>query len=214
MGRWMPESKDRYEVFDKEYYWSPAHHFFRTEYYGGNEWLNIYDKITGKFVSKVIVTTESYLWESEPDHSKDSAIHFLKPCEKIFNGMKMRYSDKEGIIFDESLETICFDTNIHHNSKQYLIIKKEPFIKFLNDNNLDIIWTVLGEKQITGGKRHNSTDEVTEYFEFSGMYYLEKNKIRGITTIYSVANYSKLKNIYNKILNKLLFFRHKIDYLP
>jgi hypothetical protein len=28
MGRWMPESSDRYEIFSREYYWSSAHQYF------------------------------------------------------------------------------------------------------------------------------------------------------------------------------------------
>jgi hypothetical protein len=126
-----------------------------------------------------MVTTESYLWESEPDHSKENAIRFLKPCEKIFNGTKMQHSEKEGVFYDPFSNMVCFDTSVYHNSQQYLSIKKNNLIEHLNDNNLEMIWTIIGEKQIIGGDRRSSNDDFRGYFEYSGAYYLDKKKVQG-----------------------------------
>ncbi|WP_029331272.1 hypothetical protein [Gillisia marina] len=48
MGRWIPESGGRYEMFSREYYCSPAQDYFMSEYYGGSEWTKVYDKKSGK----------------------------------------------------------------------------------------------------------------------------------------------------------------------
>ena len=44
MGRWFPENHDQYQVFSREYYWSPAYHYFDDPYYGRNHWEEIYEK--------------------------------------------------------------------------------------------------------------------------------------------------------------------------
>ncbi|HAM98633.1 MAG TPA: ATP-binding protein [Marinilabiliales bacterium] len=177
MGRWMPESTDRYEVFSREYYWSPAHNYFMSEYYGGEEWRDIHDNETGVFIASVMIPTEGFLWEEEFDKSKEETISFLKPCRNIFEGMNLQYSDQEGAFIDNTGEIICFATNVYHNSKSHLIVKKEPFIKYLKKNGLNILWTVLGEKQVIGGRTFEN--EYSGRLEMSGAFYLDNNKFYG-----------------------------------
>jgi len=176
MGRWMPESRDRYEVFSREYYWSSAYKYFLENYYEGTLWREIHDKKSGEYITDVMVTTESFLWEEEFDYSKDGAIRYLKPCKSIYEGINLRYSRREGYYTDETDNTICFATNVYNNSKSYLLIKKEPFIEYLEKNNLKIIWTIIGEKQIIGGYHRR---EFIGRLEVSGVYYLNKSEIQG-----------------------------------
>ncbi len=84
MGRWMPEISSRYEVFSREYYWSPAYNYFSQEYYEGIELRRVCDNITGEYISDVRLTTNSFLWENKLDSSKDDTINFLKPSKYIY----------------------------------------------------------------------------------------------------------------------------------
>jgi hypothetical protein len=43
MGRWMPESTNRYQMFSREFYWSAANETFSDPYYSGESWSEIYD---------------------------------------------------------------------------------------------------------------------------------------------------------------------------
>lgn len=176
MGRWMPESVDRYEIFNREYYWSIAYQYFKSEYYGEDE-RDIYDKESGKFISSVTIPVESYRWEEEFDKSKDETISFIKPNIDIFKGMKLQYSDREGEFVDSNNELLCFDTNVYHNSKSNFLIKKKPFLEYLQENKLKIVWTILGEKQIIGGRSFR--DNYIGTLEFCGAYYITENKING-----------------------------------
>lgn len=178
MGRWMPESGDRYEMFSREYYWSPAQVYFMTEYYGGTEWTAVHDKESGKYVAEVNITTQGFLWEEEFDKSKEETISFLKPSTVIHKGMDLKYSQREGEFIDNSKVAQCFAPNVYHNSKSYLLVRKHSFLKFLNENNLKIVWTVLGEKQIIGGRSFG-----TDYpgrLELSGAYYFDKEEFKGV----------------------------------
>lgn len=179
MGRWMPESSSRYEVFSREYYWSPAYNYFNNkEYYGGMELREVHDNITGQYIGDAILTTNDFLWEEEFDKSKEDTISFLKPSKHIYENMKLVFSKKEGEFIDEKGETICFAPSVHFDSKSYLLIKKEPFLKFLKESKLRILWTVLGEKNIIGG--HSNRDVFYDRLEISGAYYLnESNEVEG-----------------------------------
>ena len=177
MGRWMPESGDRYEMFSREYYWSPAQDYFMTEYYEGTEWTKVYDKKSGKYISNVSATAQGFLWEEEFDKSKEETIRFLKPNSVIYKGMGLKYSKKEGEFIDNTDKVQCFATNVYHDSKSYLLVKKSSFLKFLKKNNLKIIWTVLGEKQIIGGRSFNA--DYPGRLEISGTYYFNKEELKG-----------------------------------
>lgn len=174
MGRWMPESSDRYEIFSREYYWSQAHQYFMNEYYNGLEWRDVIDPNSNQHIAKVIVPTESFLWEEEFDKSKEDAIRFLKPCTNIYRDMNLKYSRKEGEFLNSTNEVICFDTSVYYNSKSHLLIRKIPFLKYLQENKLTIIWTVLGEKQIIGGHTNNY-----DRLEINGVFHLEDVEITG-----------------------------------
>ncbi len=123
-----------------------------TEYYGGTEWTKVYDRESGEYVAEVNVTAQGFLWEEEFDKSKEETISFLKPSTVIYKGMDLKYSQREGEFIDNNKEVQCFAPNVYYNSKSYLLVRKHSFLKFLNENNLKIVWTVLGEKQIIGGR--------------------------------------------------------------
>lgn len=177
MGRWMPESGSRYEVFSREYYSSPAHEYFMKEYYGGDEWTEVYDRELGESIANVNITTIDFLWEEEFDNSKEQTISFLKPSTVIYRGMGLRYGDREGEFISDSGELQCFAANVHHDSKSYLLIKRESFSKFLSENNLKIVWTILGEKQIMGGSAFGT--DFPGRVEISGSYYFDQDELRG-----------------------------------
>jgi hypothetical protein len=168
----MPENHDKYEIFSREYYWSPAY-----KYSMGTELRDIYDHTTDEFIASVRVTAESFLWEEEFDNSKEETIKFLKPCKYIYDKMQFSYGKREGEFTNGNGEVVCFAPSVYYNSKSYLLIKKEPFLKFLEENKLKIVWTILGQKNIVGGR--SNADEYVGRLEVNGAFYLTNNKIEG-----------------------------------
>ena len=177
MGLWMPESSDRYEMFSREYYWSPAQDYFKTGYYGGTEWTEVHDQQSGEYIAKVNITAQGFLWEEKFDKSKEDTISFLKPSTVIHEGMNLKYSQREGEFIDIASEVQCFAPNVYHNSKSYLLVRKDSFCKFLNDNKLEIVWTVLGQKLIVGGHLYGAN--YPGHLELSGAYYFENSFLTG-----------------------------------
>ncbi|KQB42560.1 AVAST type 2 anti-phage system protein Avs2 [Flavobacterium aquidurense] len=178
MGRWMPENREKYEVFNREYYWSQAYRdiCYELEYEGQKR--DVYDRKTGSFISSVLIPVETYMWEEEFDKSKEETITFMKPSLGIFNGMKLQYSDKEGEFLNSNGDLTCFDASTNNNSNSYFLIRKKPFLQYLKENNLKIVWTILGEKQVIGGATFGK--EYLGTLGFSGTYYLKDNNITGV----------------------------------
>ena len=69
-------------------------------------------------------------------------------------------------------EIICVDPSVDGKGNSSLLVRKEDLLNALNENNLDIFWTVLGEKNI----HQKNDDEYIEGQVISGIAYFDKNK--------------------------------------
>jgi hypothetical protein len=175
MGRWMPESYSRYEIFLREYYWSPAYQSMQN-INGESTWRQVRERDSNKVVAEVAVTTESFLWEEEYDCSKEDSISFIMPSKMLFNGMNMEFGEREGEFFVNG-ELVCQDPSVNNGGPSCLFIRKKNFLDFLQRNKLKVFWTVLGEKQIIGG--HTHPKDGMKWLEISGVYKFVGNKVRG-----------------------------------
>lgn len=164
----LPESFDSYSIMNNEFYWSPAFNYFRK-----NVPKYHVVRTKNKDIANVINTTEQYYWAEALDMSKEDRIKFLKPSKYIFQHMKLINSNKDSVVNDTNNNRVCFDPSVDHMCKQYLLIKKKPFVKFLKDNKLKIIWTVYGAKQIIGSKFQTVNSKTDQ--NIVGVYYLNNN---------------------------------------
>ncbi|MCM0150017.1 ATP-binding protein [Photobacterium galatheae] len=178
MGRWMPETSDRYQVFDREYYWSPAFKYFNNYYYGGLEHYKITDRNNGNFICDIALTSSKYSWEKGTDNSIEGSFSILKPSKFVYDNMNLTPSENVAEFTDQNHQVVCYSPSVYNDSKPYLLVKKKAFIEFLQKQKLKIIWTVLGEKNIIGG--HSYSGEYQGRLEIRGAYYLdEENNVDG-----------------------------------
>ncbi|HGU1557692.1 TPA: hypothetical protein ACM7C4_004610 [Escherichia coli] len=177
MGRWMPECTDRYQLFNREYYWSEAFKSFKSDYYGGSDWTSVTDRESGAKIADVSVTSINYLWEEEFDKSKIETLNFLKPSNLIFEKMGLKSGEVEGSFNDENGTMVCFAAEAVYASKPHLLVKKEPFLTMLRDNGFEIVWTLLGEKGVIGGSLTSSHHYGRQ--EFSGAFYYKDSQLTG-----------------------------------
>lgn len=177
MERWIPESGYKHGMFSREYYWSPANDYFMNEYYDGTEWTKVRDRESGKYVAEVSVTTQDFLWEEDFDKSKEKTISFLKPSTVIFKGVNLKFDQREGEFIDSSKVVQCFASNVYHNSISCLLVRKHSFLKFINENNLKVVWTVLGGKEIIGGQSFGTDYQGRQ--KINGFYYFDSGEFNG-----------------------------------
>lgn len=173
MGRWMPETSDRYQVFEKEYYWSPAFDYFNNYYYGGLEHHKITENNNGKNICDVILTASNYSWEKGTDNSIEGSFSILKPSNYIYSHMGLMHTDKVAEFTDKNNNIVCFSPSVYSDSKSYLLVKKKEFVEFLQEHKLKIVWTILGEKNIIGG--HSDGGEYNGRLDINGVYYMNDN---------------------------------------
>lgn len=176
-GRWMPEVSDRYEMFGREFYWSPAFKYYEDE---GMTIREVLDPKSREKVADVELPCIKFLWESEYDYSKPKTVSYLKPSKQLFEGLDMRYSDIDGELVDENGKLLCFDTSVNHNSHGYFLVRKDALIQYLKVHCKRILWVMIGEKNLMGSMIPHS-----EWLEMSGAYYLDpKEEVKGSMTAY------------------------------
>ena len=166
MGRWMPESYEKGEIFNREFYWSPAYIYF-LNCDDVERYVTIIDKNDNE-IGEVIVTTEGYTRGSSYDYSNQKSSS-LKPCYDIFSGMQMQYGE-ENIYFSNDNEKICYDLSGVYSISDNLVIDKVCFLNFLKENNYRVFWTLLGEKNIIGDYAGNYGNR---WPSVSGVYYFD-----------------------------------------
>ena len=199
--RFIPETSNRYEMFNKEYYWSPAFRYFENDYYGLQETFDTEN------ISSLFMTVINYLWEDEYDYSKEDSISILMPTKIIFEKMKLKFSQTPGEFTNSNGQIICFDPSVKNDSKSSLYILKKDFLNFLETNNLTIMWTINGEKDIPT----LSFEQDKKILHIRGIAYLDKNGKVVVNCSYKKETIKKQKpktrnkkNEYNSFLKDLL----------
>ena len=154
-------------LINREKFWSPA--YYDTYKDDNNIWKTIRDT-----EYKVIVSTESANGGIENDKS-GANMKYNIPCKYIFEGMKLKYSPIDG-----NLENSEGKLVVRNSNPQSVLIRKKDLIHFLESNDMEIIWTLLGEKfSFDNSHRENS------YFTVPcGVYYLENEQITGEIIMY------------------------------
>lgn len=167
-GRWLPENRDdNSTLINREKFWSPAY----IDTYGKNKrfWETIQDTNY-----KVIVATESANGGIEGDKSGANQSYNI-PCKYIFNKMNLQYAPVDGNLQNCNNEIVSMNS-----TPSGVLIRKKDFIQFLDANNLDIVWTLLGEKF----SFDNNQNEESYFKVPCGVYYLENSELKGEIKMY------------------------------
>lgn len=174
---WSPDVSNRYEVFSREHYWSPASLFFQlTPYYGGDALpVELKDRKSRIQIAKAHSTAMYFLWEEEFDCSKEKPISYYKPAPLISIGLTP--SQKEGEYLNDKGEVVCFDPSVYVKGPACLLMRKDHVQKILKESGLRLVWIIQGEKQILG---NNYTEQPRFDHAVGGLYHMDaKGTIKG-----------------------------------
>jgi hypothetical protein len=176
MGRWMPESHETTRVFLGEFFWAPAFEYHNIPYYHHDGWTCGPDN---RIPKQILVLSDQYMQEySGYDCSIDETIHIYLPAKWLADGMGLRWNGVEGHFYDNKGNLIAFDPSVRTPGPGALLINRDVFLKFLNDNGYDLLWTILGEKNIIGGRM--SPDDWKGRLELTGTYRIHQHNIEGV----------------------------------
>ncbi|MGS4347127.1 AVAST type 2 anti-phage system protein Avs2 [Myroides odoratus] len=159
-GRWMPESSVPLSLINRENFWSPI--------YKNSEKVRKWETISNTNYKVIIASTDA-VGEMSDDKS-GAHFYYDMPCKTLFEGLGLKYAPIDGDFIN--LEGNFVAQNINHRD---LLFKKEELLNYLKENNLEIIWTLLGEKM-----SYNSRDLNNNHFkELSGVFYIENDIVKG-----------------------------------
>ncbi len=165
-GRNLPEThRANSSLFSRENYWSLASK--------GNEkekWDIIRDTSF-----KVMVTTSEAVGGISQDKS-GAHFNYVMPCKMIFKSMKLQYAPNDGEFKNDKGEIVVM--NPDHTG---VLIRKDYFTQYLDDNNLEIIWTILGTKTDVIGSTMGTGESYLKVI--NGVYSMEKNIVSGKLTL-------------------------------
>ena len=180
MGRWMPESGSFHNLISREDYWSSG---FNDQNYE----LDEDDKKTKKSPFRNfddhhqysgIPTTIEHHFEKD-----DLSKHYsYLPSQHLFDKLTLRYGKEDGTFVNQQNEIVCFDPSLEFDDARSLWVRTQDLITFLKNEELDIVWTLLGEKQYN----HNDGRPKYEITEFSGTYIfnIETTEIEGEVKVF------------------------------
>lgn len=147
MGRWMPESPDSYKMFIGEYPWHPAARDSLSDWkVPGDEF-----SVRADVPVSLLPTTGGYHWESVGyDQSLDDSINARIPCPAIVRSLGLHWASPRFAYAEADDSIVARDPTSDEPGPSALIIQSDALITFLQRENLDIVWTVLGEKMVYG----------------------------------------------------------------
>lgn len=155
---WIPQPSNRYQVFSREYSWSPASLFFQSDQYHGGDALStqLVDSKNKEVLAIAKPTVVHFLWEEEFDMSKEEAISYYKPSSLLSRDLVP--SLEEGKYLNAQGEIVCFDPSIYETGFSCLLIRKDYLEQKLAELDLVLVWVVEGEKRIFGSEQQEGID--------------------------------------------------------
>jgi len=152
MGRWMPEPIELRDVFLKEI---PD----CMSYVDGHgpksidRWIKVRDKQGKSTKFRLMRTTEEYIWEGSGfDCSvSEAGVHVNLPARELIEGMKFLHSALPDRFEDSNGQVTVIDPSVAEKGPSMLLARKGPFLKFLRENNYELLWVIIGEKLLVGG---------------------------------------------------------------
>ena len=149
-GRWMPESGESYGIFLGEYYGSPAYldHFAASR--GDRAWVRV-RRWEKKLPVPMIVLSHAYLAEGGGyDCSVDDTIRIRLPAPWLGEQLGLRWAGREGEFVGPAGDVIARDPSVREAGPGVLLVKENAMDALLASGDYEILWTVLGGKDVIG----------------------------------------------------------------
>jgi hypothetical protein len=149
MGRWMPESHELHYVFLGEFFRSPAFREESSSLAGEQAGTAETRMSEARLPHPVIVTAQEYLWGGGGyDCSIQGSIAVQAPCRSIADALGLRWNGKEGEFCDRRGRVVAWDPSVGSPGPAALLIREGPLRRLLRRSNCEMVWTILGEKDI------------------------------------------------------------------
>lgn len=175
MGRWMPESHELTRVYLGEFFWAPAFAYHDDPYYSRYGWTRGHRQ---DLPCEVLVTTDAYMQERGTyDCSIDETISLYLPAKWIADKMDLSWRGVDGCYFNAAGDLVAQDPSTRTPGPQAFLMDKERLSAFLEREGYRLVWTLLGEKDIKGGRGRD--ENWPGRLELSGFMRMKDGRIEG-----------------------------------
>lgn len=126
--------------------------------------------------TKYFVPVSKYEWESgSKDHSLDNSLSFYLPAKELVENLGLSRSEDDFGSWRNDNKVIFRDPSINEYGPSYALMNSKKLIEWLNENEMEVIWLVGGEKQLF------SSNVSTFYgrLAYSGLFRLKDGKHSG-----------------------------------
>jgi hypothetical protein len=174
-GQWMAWRDEYHGTFLGEFHWAPA--------LAGTE--TIIDPFAEREHSKLrdlpgplVITSTTY--SSRPnsfDRSGREPFNIYLPGKWLVEKMGLQWSGREGKFFDAVGDLVACDPAVSYPGPNALLVRKKQLMSFLDSSKYEVIWTLLGAKQMIGGGW--SHEGWKGELQVSGVFTMKKGKIIG-----------------------------------
>ena len=146
-GRWMPEGVQLSQVYWGEWPWHPS----ASEYSSAELTTNSGRYQQGEAPADVLPTCADYRWEE--DASMPGGAAAFLPARWLMERLDLRSRPGSFKLQDADRRVVSLDPAGQQLGPSALLIREGSLRQLLDDANASIIWTVLGEKAISGQRR-------------------------------------------------------------
>ena len=174
-GARFPEFDHTYDTFLGELYWEKS--VQQKVNRGEPNWTRQGER-SEEIPTDVYVPMYQYTHESGGyDCSIDTGFHILLPNKLLVEKMNL-INKVDGIFVDSNDKKIAYDPSVSEKGPSMLLIRKDSFVKFLQDNDYGIIWQVIGKKIVLGGEI-TTPEEWKGSLDMHGVYRITNGKVEG-----------------------------------
>lgn len=174
-GDWMPKPADADGIFLREYFWSPAYKYANQEEHLRMGWTRGFKKEVP--VEIVPLSDRYFATPLGRDCSIGNSYPILLPSKWLADKLRIKWRDHEGQFYNDQGKLIAFDPSVYTEGPGSLLLDQDVLFGFLEENNLDIFWTVIGEKDVIGDSGNDRTDNGRLYI--CGVYWISKGLPKG-----------------------------------
>ena len=148
MGRWMPDPPEIHGMFFGEYAWAPAFRYFSSHPdYDLNGWVQPDHSCP---VTVRPATLECSCKPSDFDCSLEADYGLQVSHWDLLERLKLRWTGRGADFVDRESNLAVFDPTAHEDGPTALLARDDLVRRYLNESDMALCWTVLGEKRIIG----------------------------------------------------------------
>ena len=147
----------------------------RRDTWRDEPWTTLDARLIGKSRSyRVIRPTADFLWESHLDGSLPNGFSRHVPIPWLIRGLGlMADMNNLGVFLDaKGAPTIVTGRARGGDRGSYVLVRRDPFLALARKNDLEPIWTVIGERRATTLKKKRHPDIRVRY---NGLLWFESN---------------------------------------